>query len=110
MMSSLVNTVLFLALVLTSLCVLAMYRKLKQLDTYHTEYKRIFDQTANALNSAGAAVQMFNNEGREVLETLGARIEEARSVTAELNAATRSARNSDRSATLSTDDRDQPAA
>ena len=87
-MSSLVSIVLFLALVATSICVLAMYRKLKQLESYHAEYKLIFDQSAHALGSAGEALRSFNTEGREVLQALGARIEEARSVMAQLAAAT----------------------
>jgi hypothetical protein len=88
MMSSLVNLVLFLALVATSFCVLAMYRRLKRFDAYQSEYKRLFDQTSVALNSAGDAVRTFGVEGREVVEALGARIDEARSVLAELEAAT----------------------
>lgn len=91
-MSSLVNLVLFLALIATSLCVLAMYRKLKRFDAYQTEYKRLFDQTSVALNSAGDAVRTFGTEGREVVEALGSKIDEARGVLAELEAATHTAR------------------
>lgn len=87
-MSSLVSLILFLALVATSICVLAMYRKLKQLESYHAEYKLIFDQSAHALGSAGEALRSFNTEGRDVLQALGARIEEARTVMEQLSAAT----------------------
>jgi len=89
MMSSLVNTILFLALVITSLCVLAMYRKLKRLDAYHAEYKRIFDQTADALGSANDAVRTITTDGREILEELGIRIDEAKKIIAELKAVDR---------------------
>ena len=87
-MSSLVNAVLFLALVLTSIIVVAMYRKLKQLDAYHAEYKLVFDQTAEALGAAAEAVRSFGTEGRELLEALGKRTDEARAVLADLEAAT----------------------
>ena len=90
-MTSLVNAVLFAALVLTSVIVVAMYRKLKQLDAYHAEYKLVFDRTAEALGSAGEAVNSFKTEGRELLEALGARIEEARAVMTDLEALTRAA-------------------
>jgi hypothetical protein len=86
-MSSLVNAILFLALVLTSICVVTMYFKLKRLDAYHAEYKRIFEQTSVALGSASEAVKSFNAEGRELLGALGVRIEEARTLLSELEAA-----------------------
>jgi hypothetical protein len=86
-MSSLVNIILFLALVLTSVCVLTMYFKLKRLDAYHAEYKLIFDQTAEALGSARDAMRAFNAEGKDVLSALGTRIEEARSILSELESA-----------------------
>ena len=95
-MSSLVNVVLFLALVLTSLCVLAMYRKLRQLDSYRAEYKIVFQQTAQALDSAGAAVRTFNDEGRELLETLGKLIEEAKVLKSDLEELIQEAQGLDR--------------
>ncbi|MFC4173641.1 hypothetical protein ACFOYU_16520 [Microvirga sp. GCM10011540] len=86
MMSSLVNAVLFLALVMTSVCVLIMYRKLKSFEAHQSEYKRAFGQTSDALRAAGNAVQTFSTEGREILSALEERIEEARAVIAELEA------------------------
>jgi formate-dependent phosphoribosylglycinamide formyltransferase (GAR transformylase) len=68
-----------------------MYRRLKRFDAYQMEYKRLFDQTSVALNSAGDAVRTFGAEGRQVVESLGVKIEEARSVLAELEAATHAA-------------------
>jgi hypothetical protein len=64
-----------------------MYFKLRRLDAYHAEYKRIFDQTAVALGSAGEAVRTFSTDGREVLDALSARIDEARAILSELDAA-----------------------
>lgn len=92
MMSSLVNAALFLALVVTSVCVVSMYRRLKRLDSYHVEYKRIFDQTAEALTSANEAVQMLNEDGRDVLQALGQRIEEAKVMISKLELANNAAR------------------
>jgi hypothetical protein len=97
-MSSLVNIILFIALVLTSLCVVTMYLKLKRLDAYHAEYKRIFDQTAAALGSAGEAVRTFTSEGREILDALGARIDEAKAVMFELETTGQRIRESEASA------------
>ena len=86
MTSSLVDAVLFLALVLTSTCVGAMYLKLRRLDAYHAEYKGVFDQTAEALGSARDAIRDFTTEGREVLEALSAKIDEARAALSDLTA------------------------
>jgi len=84
MMSSLANAILFFSLVLTSVCVLIMYRKLKQLDAYNAEYKRTLDRTAAVLDSASQAVRTFGTEGREVLVALGVRIDEAKAIMSEL--------------------------
>ncbi|MCB5177721.1 hypothetical protein [Microvirga lenta] len=102
MMSSLVNAVLFIALVMTSVCVLLMYRKLKSFEAHQSEYKRAFSQTSEALKAAGNAVQTFSSEGRGVLSALESKIEEARSVIAELEARDRQSQARDR-ATQKTD-------
>lgn len=92
MTSSLANAILFIALVITSGMVALMYRKLRQLDRYHAEYKQIFDKTGAALIGAQNAVSSFGSEGRETLMQLGTRIEEARDVARQLEALTQSAR------------------
>ena len=84
-MSSLADAVLLVALVATSVIVAIMYAKLKRLDGYHAEYKRVFDQTAHALVAAQQAVNGFGREGRDTLLALGERIEEAKSLIAELD-------------------------
>ncbi|MFE1600189.1 hypothetical protein [Methylobacterium sp. ID0610] len=89
MASSLVDGVLLAALVLTCACVLPMYLKLKRLDRVQAEYGRAFAQTSQALTTAGEAVRGFSHEGREILEALSAKIEEARATLAELEAAGR---------------------
>ena len=92
MMSSLANTVLFLALVTTSIMVAVMYVKLRKLDRYHAEYQQIFDKTGTALTAAQKAVVSFGAEGKETLAALAQRIEEAQAVARQLEALTREAR------------------
>lgn len=86
-MASLVDGVLLTALVATSACVVPMYLKLKRLDRAQAEYGRAVAASGHALASAGEAVRSFAGEGREVLDALGQKIEEARATLAELEAA-----------------------
>jgi hypothetical protein len=92
MMSSLANSILFLALVTTSIMVAVMYRKLKKLDRYHAEYQRVFDKTGEALLGAQKAVINFGTEGKETLTLLSMRIEEARALAHQLETLSRTAR------------------
>jgi hypothetical protein len=92
MMSSLANTILFLALVTTSIMVAVMYRKLRKLDRYHAEYQQIFDKTGAALVTAQNAVASFGTEGKETLVLLGQRIEEAQAIATRLERLTHEAR------------------
>jgi hypothetical protein len=78
MTSSLVNFILLAALIITSICVATMYFKLKRFEVHHTEYQRIFEQTSEALSTAGNAIRSLNQDGREVLQSLEQRIDEAR--------------------------------
>ncbi|RVU15607.1 hypothetical protein [Methylobacterium oryzihabitans] len=91
MTSSVVDAVLFAALLLTCACVLPMYLKLKRLDRVQAEYGRAFAETSRALAQAGEAVRGFTGEGREVLDALSAKIDEARATLAELEAGRRAA-------------------
>ena len=78
MTSSLVNFILLAALIITSICVAMMYFKLKRFEVHHTEYKRVFEQASEALSIAGNAIRSLNHEGREVLQSLEQRIDEAK--------------------------------
>ena len=80
------DTILLLALVGTSACVVPMYLKLKRLDRTQAEYGRILTRSGHALTQAGDAVRSFSTEGREILEALDQRIGEARQTLAELEA------------------------
>lgn len=84
-----VDTILLLALMATSACVVPMYLKLKRLDRTQAEYGRILTQSGQALAQAGEAVRNFSTEGREILEALDQRIGEARQTLAELEASRR---------------------
>lgn len=86
MMSSTVDAVLLCALLVTTISVVLMYRKLKQLDKYHADYQRIFVETAAALHSAREAVRAFHDEGRETVVELAREIEEAQRLIADLDA------------------------
>ncbi|KQP29947.1 hypothetical protein ASF49_14840 [Methylobacterium sp. Leaf104] len=86
-----VDTILLVALVATSACVVPMYLKLKRLDRTQAEYGRILTQSGHALAQAGDAVRSFSTEGREILEALDQRLGEARHLLAELEAARRDA-------------------
>ncbi len=83
-MSSLANVILFLALVGTSLCVVLMYRKLKQFENHQAEYRKAFEDSIAALGSAGDAVRTFATDGRVTLDELSARIDEAKSLASQL--------------------------
>jgi hypothetical protein len=91
-MSFLANTVLFIALVTTSIMVAIMYRKLKRLDRYHAEYQQIFDKTGSALIGAQKAVETFSTEGKETLALLSLRIDEAQAAAKKLELLTVQAR------------------
>ncbi|KQO51608.1 hypothetical protein [Methylobacterium sp. Leaf85] len=85
-MTPLVDTILLVALVATSACVVPMYLKLKRLDRTQAEYGRILVESGHALSEAGEALRSFSTEGREILEALGARIDEARRILTDLEA------------------------
>lgn len=88
-MTPFVDTILLLALVVTSACVVPMYLKLKRLDRTQAEYGRIFAESGQALASAGDAVRSFSTEGREILEALTVKIDEARQTLSDLEASRR---------------------
>ena len=86
MMSSIVNVVLFVALLLTTASVVQMYRKLTKLDRLHTDYERILSETATSLDAARTAVTAFHLEARDTVAELGREIEVARRLIAEIDA------------------------
>jgi hypothetical protein len=90
MISYLIDGVLLMALLLTSLRVGAMYRELKLLRRHQAEYLEVIGNTSRAADHIGDAVRHLSRQGRTILEGLEARMEEARALTARLEAAMRS--------------------
>jgi hypothetical protein len=92
MISALVDGVLLLALMITTWKMVSMYRELKRLGSYHTDYQRIFDQTAIALDGIEVSIQELNVRGAQVLNALGSRMDDARELIAEIDGLTREAK------------------
>ncbi|WP_319773794.1 hypothetical protein [Breoghania sp.] len=92
MISYLVDAALMVALVITSVKIVAMYRELKRLGSYHADYQRIFDQTTLALDGIEVSIQEINVRGSQVLNALGSRMDDARGIIADIDALTREAR------------------
>jgi uncharacterized protein (UPF0333 family) len=90
MISSLANSILFLALVTTSVIVAVMYLKLKKFEAHQADYKRFLDQTGQALLAAESAVKTFGTETKDTLLALEQRMNEARALIRELDARTKS--------------------
>ena len=89
MMSYVIDGALLLALLLTSLRVGVMYRELKRLRLYQSQYVEVLGETSRAADHIGEAVRHLGKEGRDVLERLGASIEEGRELAKRLEVAAR---------------------
>lgn len=92
MISAIVDGVLLVALVATTVRMLTMHRELKHLGTYHEDYQRIFDQTALALDGIEVSIQELNVKGAQILNALGSRMDDARDLIAEIDGLTREAK------------------
>ncbi|MTI45896.1 hypothetical protein JM93_00471 [Roseibium hamelinense] len=92
MISAIVDGVLLLALIVTTIKIVTMYRELKRLGAYHTEYQRIFDQTALALDGIEVSIQEINVRSSQLLNALGTRMDDARELIAEIDSITREAK------------------
>src|SRR6187431_152743 len=77
MISYLVDGVLLIALALTGWRVAKIYRELRQLRAYHTDYKRVLDDTGIAVEIVETTVRDINAHGAQILLALGDRIDEA---------------------------------
>ena len=92
MISAIVDGVLLIALVATTVRMLAMHRELRRLGTFHEDYQRIFDQTALALDGIEVSIQEINVKGAQILNALGSRMDDARELIAEIDGLTREAK------------------
>lgn len=78
MIAHVIDAVLLIALILTSLRVGSTYRELKRLRGYQAQYLHVFDKTSRAVGDIDTAVRGLNEDGRDLLRLLDERIEEAR--------------------------------
>ncbi|MHA7772919.1 hypothetical protein [Roseibium sp. M-1] len=92
MISAIVDGVLLIALVATTVRMLIMHRELRRLGTFHEDYQRIFDQTALALDGIEVSIQEINVKGAQILNALGSRMDDARELIAEIDGLTREAK------------------
>lgn len=81
------EAVLFVALVVTSTCVVLMYRKLGNLSAYQRDYRVALDDSANALHHARNAMALLNDDSRELLTLLSHKIQDAETLLWQLDQA-----------------------
>ncbi len=77
---SLSEAALLTALVVTCVCVLAMYTRLRRLDRHQAEYERTFARTSDALDATRIELARFRQEGRDLTTALDERIAVAQSL------------------------------
>ncbi|WP_269581836.1 hypothetical protein [Roseibium sp. Sym1] len=92
MISAIVDGVLLVALVATTVRMLTMHRELRRLGNYHDDYQRIFEQTALALDGIEVSIQEINVKSAQLLNALGSRMDDARDLIAEIDGLTREAK------------------
>ncbi|MEP1930471.1 MAG: hypothetical protein ABJJ37_04255 [Roseibium sp.] len=92
MISAIVDGVLLLALVITTVRMVQMHRELRRLGSYHDDYQRVFDQTALALDGIEVSITEINVKGAQILNALGSRMDDARELIAEIDGLTREAK------------------
>ncbi len=80
-----VDIILLIALMITTTCVILVYRKLKELEAHQADYQRVLAESATALVSAHQAVALLNTDGRELLFSLSGKIEQAHEAIAEMD-------------------------
>lgn len=85
MISSIIDAVLIAALVVTSGCVILMYRRLKQFDALQGEAASAFASASKALEQARLALHNLQSEGDVMAVALASRLNEARSMLNELD-------------------------
>lgn len=85
MLAYLVDTVLLVALVVTTLSIWSVHRRLRQLDGQNRELRRVFKEMGAAIETSAGAISAFKTEGCAVAVTLGSRVEEARQLLGEID-------------------------
>lgn len=80
MTSYLVDTILLVALILSSYRMAIIHRDIKRFRRHQNGYERALSKTSEALVDVGRAIQAINVEGIAAVKTLSIRIDEARGV------------------------------
>lgn len=92
MISYLADGVLMVALVVTSIWVMKMNSRLQKLRDNQFEFRRIMEQTNLALEGIEVSIDEINVRGKQVLNALGNRIDEARDIVTDIDQMTREVR------------------
>ena len=80
MISYLSEAALLTALVVTCICVVAMYMRLRRLDRHQAEYERTFARTSDALDATRIELLRFRQDGRDLTTALDDRIAAAQAL------------------------------
>jgi methyl-accepting chemotaxis protein len=86
MISSLVDIILFAALLFTSLRVTKMHRELVRLRAHQGEFTSVLGKTNETVDDMVLMVREFSADGRQMVQALGDKIDEARSTINEIDA------------------------
>ena len=88
----LADGILMIALVVTSVWVMKMNSRLQKLRDNQFEFRRIMEQTNQALDGIELSIDEINIRGKQVLNALGNRIDEARDIVTDIDKMTREVR------------------
>lgn len=80
MTSSLAENVLFVALLVTSVSVLQMYRELRRLRNDQAAFQASMAEASRMFDALEDTLLEVKRDGVQIVETLGARIEEGRAL------------------------------
>jgi hypothetical protein len=78
MVSSLVDLILFAALLFTSIRVTKMHRELVRLRTDQGDFASVLGKTTDTVDDMVLLVREFSADGKQLVNVLGDKIEEAR--------------------------------
>nr|WP_319390775.1 hypothetical protein [uncultured Cohaesibacter sp.] len=92
MISYLADGILMIALIVTSVWVMKMNNRLQKLRDNHFEFRRVMEQTNQALEGIEVSIDEINVRGQQVLNALGRRIDEARDIVTDIDKMTREVR------------------
>jgi hypothetical protein len=86
MVSSLVDLILFAALLFTSIRVTKMHRELVRLRTDQGDFASVLGKTTDTVDDMVLLVREFSADGKQLVNVLGDKIEEARKAITDIEA------------------------